>query len=108
MNFRPWAAVLVGLPAFVIIRIPLLTITLYRIFFTVLCNVKGVVFNIASRQAVNIFALISFGRCLATLYPMQCGMWYTKSRVLLALCVTWCLSILLSTLIYMRGMFYHC
>eukprot|EP00116_Pleurobrachia_bachei_P003650 sb/3463912/ len=71
--------------------------------FTFLCNASGTVFNVCSRQTVNIIAIVSFGRCTAVLYPFKHAVWFTKGRIYVVLGVTWTTTIILSCLIFISG-----
>ena len=71
--------------------------------FTLLCNASGTVFNVCSRQSVNIIAIVSFGRCTSVLYPLKHAVWFTKGRIYVLLGVTWSTTIILSCLIFISG-----
>ena len=75
--------------------------------FRTMCTISGVFFNICSRQSCNIFALISFVRCVAIVRPFKHAIWFTKFRINLVLGITWAISILMSTMVFMLGKSYR-
>ena len=75
--------------------------------FRTVCNISGAFFNICSRQSCNLFAIISFVRCVAVVRPFKHGIWFTKSRINLVLAVTWAISVLMSCMVFLLGKSYN-
>lgn len=74
--------------------------------FKTVCTISGAFFNICSRQSCNIFALLSFVRCVAIVRPFKHGIWFTKFRINLVLAVTWMISVLMSCMVFLIGKSY--
>lgn len=71
--------------------------------FAGLCDAQGALFNISSRQSGNIFGLLTAVRCAAVVRPLSHQRRFTKRRVKAVLAGTWCVSVVMSCLVFLVG-----